>query len=178
MKISEQLRNIVKQAEETLEELYKNIEEMKNKLEEMELEEKREQEQKTIYNLENGDRYWFIEGFMSFLTFWEDNGEDNAQLTHGNIYLTQQEAEDELRARILIAKAKKSQKGFQPNWNNKDELKNFICYDQDEEKHFINHTAFTNHSDKLGYWEDFYEADDFLEENRDELVWFFTEYKG
>ena len=60
MTLTQEMRKVIKQTEETLEELYENIEEMKNRLEEMEIRDTREQEQKTIYNLEIGDRFYYL----------------------------------------------------------------------------------------------------------------------
>ncbi|WP_425540016.1 hypothetical protein [Microaceticoccus formicicus] len=176
MTLTQELKNVIKQAEETLEELYENIEEMKNRLEEMELEEKWEQEQKTIYNLEKGDTYWFIDGFIPFLTFWKDNSTDIAQLTHGNIYLTEQDAKDEIKARKLIAKAKKSQKGFKPDWEKDDEEKHYLYYNH----YLVIETSTYTHNvpTKLGYWSDFYDMRNFVNENKEDLIWFFTEYTG
>ena len=178
MKISEQLRNIVKQAEEAMEEIYENFEEMKNRIEELELQEKQEQEQKTIYNLEKGDTYWFIDGFIPFLTFWKDNSTDIAQLTHGNIYLTEQDAKDELRARKLIAKAKESQRGFVPDWGDGEQRKYYIYYSFEYLELIYHYKYFTVTMPMLGYWESDEDVKEFIKENEDELTWFFKEYKG
>ncbi len=177
MTLTQELKNVINQAEETLEELYENIEEMKNRLEEMELEEK--WEQKTIYNLEVGDKYWYVTDRSGAQgDVWENHRIDEHRLSIGNIYLTEQEAEDEIRARRLIAKAKKSQKGLKPGWDSSMEKKHHIRYNSHYNAIETCFAQAFKSMPRLGYWPNKEDTLEFANKNEDDLIWFFTEYKN
>ncbi|WP_425539429.1 hypothetical protein [Microaceticoccus formicicus] len=175
----QEMRKVINQAEETLEELYENVEEMKNRLEEMELEDKREQEQKTIYNLEIGDKFYHLNTYGDIREdVWGNYELDRCLMNVGNIYLTYEDAEDELRARRLIAKAKKSQKGFKPGWDSSMKEKHYIRYNSHYnaiETCFVQ--AFKS-LPRLEYWPNKEDTLEFANKNEKDLIWFFTEYKG
>lgn len=174
----QELKNAIKQAEETLEELYENIEEMKNRLEEMELGEKWGQEQKTIYNLEIGDVYYCLSTYGDICEgAWGNCELDRCLLNMGNIFLTYEDAEDELRARKLIAKARESQKGFVPKLLD-DEDRYYLNYGVQDGYIYGPITNMYNNGPILGYWDNEDDMNNFKKENIDELTWFFKEYKG
>lgn len=94
--------------------------------------------QKTIYNLECGDFYYYItsDGIVTKTT-WRNSGHDFKCLSIGNIYLTQEDAEKALDKLKATAKVKKRiaelNDGWMPDWNNNDD-KWYIYYQYEDSK--------------------------------------------
>ena len=92
----------------------------------------------------------------------------------GNVFLTKQEAEDEVRARKLIQKARQSQDRFVPDWENFEQNKCFVYFDSGEIRILIH--DYRDVAPIFGYWEDESACEQFIDENREELRWYFTEH--
>ena len=81
----------------------------------------------------------------------------------------------EARTLKLIPKAKESQDGFVPDWENWEQNK-YALYFEMGDIHIMQYTS-RNIAPKFGFWEDKSVCEEFIDENHDELIWFFTEYK-
>lgn len=126
----------------------------------------------SVWNLNEGDRYFFVreDGTVTYHG-WRDTIIENDIRDMGNIFLPQQEAEDEVRKRKLIAKAKKSQRGFKPDWGDEYQWKYLIV--RSKSGIGIDTLVTTNLGVELGCWETRKDAEKFLKENEPELEWYF-----
>lgn len=152
-------------------------EEFNGKINELKIEvEKMEDKPKTVWDLEYGDDYCFIDfGGNINNDVWGDTDFEIYSRSVGNIFLTEQEGGNEIRKRKLIAKAKKSQEGYKPDWDDEDEYKWLIGYNHDNARIHIGRFFSYNDKPELGYWETEEQANKFVDDNRDELKWYFTE---
>lgn len=86
---------------------------------------------KSIYDLENGDNYYYINiyGKVKSSDGWETVRQDLLEI--GNIFTSLDSAYDKLDKIKATEKVKKRiyelNDGWKPNWNDKDELKYYIC---------------------------------------------------
>ncbi len=91
------------------------------------------EEKKSVWELKEGDKYYYINCYCINPTEFDGGIQDIAILDSGNMFLTQQEAEQELNKRKALASIKKWiwEKGyeFEPDWSNKDQIKYNIAYD-------------------------------------------------
>ena len=140
-------------------------------------EEKEEKQPKTVWELEVGDEYYFISSYGEVEhTTWDDYDFDFGARDMGNAFLTLQEAEDEARARKLITKAKRSQGGYVPDWSNENERKYHIYFDHYKGEIMIDSYRTIDLNPCFGGWKDFETVEKFIENNKDDLTWYFTEY--
>lgn len=82
---------------------------------------------KTIWDLENGDRYWCVDdcGYITFET-WRNSCLDKKCRLQGNAFLTKEEAEYEVKRREVYTIVKKySHEYTREEWENYDVKK---CY--------------------------------------------------
>lgn len=151
------------------------VEDFKRELTEQFKEEEQEEE-KTIYNLQEKDKYWVIyDDGATVFTQWGYDEFDKERLEIGNVFLTEQEALDEVRRRKLIAKAKASKGNLTPTRN--DLVDNIEMYQVGYRmsKGFIKvNICGATTGVALGVWETEEDVQKFINENEEELYWFFT----
>lgn len=85
------------------------------------------------------------------------------------------EETDTERARKLIEKAKRSQGGFVPDWEDSTQYKYRLGFDMNGV--WAGSNSLLNTAPTFGYWGDQSVCEQFIQDNYDELLWFFTEYK-
>ncbi len=161
-----ELKEQIDTTEFWLEELTRDLWELEKEIEEA-------KKPKTIWDLEKNDEYYWVSGAgEAKRDFWFGGVFfEKARRDAGNVFLTKQEAEDEVRARKLIAKAKRSEgnRGFVRG------VLNVGIHDTGDE---ISTGDMYNleYRPELGYWGRAEDAEAFLDENREELKWYFTGY--
>ena len=129
-----------------------------------------------VFKPEDRERYWYISQAGEADTSWWDNYHvDHDRYAIGNCFPTKQSAEDTVRVLKLIQKARVSQDGFVPDWEDSTQDK-YLMYSDGSR---ISTTGFssTNTSPILGFWKNKSACDQFIKDNHDELLWFFTEYR-
>ena len=76
-------------------------------------------EPKTVWELENGDKYWYLDSFGSYsYSDWSDCVSRINQRNQGNVFLTKEEAEFEAKRREVVAKVRKYTRPFKNNCEN------------------------------------------------------------
>ena len=129
-----------------------------------------------VFKPEHGEEYWCISGYGTpFVDNWRGGGVGCDRCATGNCFPTEQAAEDALRVLKLIPKAKESQDGFVPDWENWEQNK-YALYFEMGDIHIMQYTS-RNIAPIFGFWEDESVCEQFIHENHNELVWFFTEYR-
>ena len=86
---------------------------------------------KTVYDLEKWDKCFFIRLGRVWESVWENNDLDGYLLDVGNVFLTEEEAENELEYRKIKAELKRyASKCKEPiDWNNSVLGNHYVCYD-------------------------------------------------
>lgn len=87
-----------------------------------------EEKPKTVWDLEEGDRYWIISVLdgKPEETTWDDWIVDDMRRKLGNCFLTKEEAEKEFKKREVEALLKKCADGYQ--WTYGGDNHSFYCY--------------------------------------------------
>lgn len=133
-----------------------------------------------VFKPEYEQTYWFIsQSWESEVDMdqWSDHQFDENRYAVGNCFPTRQAAEDSVRVLKLIQKARESQDGFVPDWEGMTYYKHSLYFDSECKKvHTISVQTF-DITPTFGYWKDESVCEQFIDENRDELIWFFTEYR-
>ena len=129
-----------------------------------------------VFKPQDGPKYWYVSGSGEVYTDqWSNCPINHDHHSIGNCFPTEQSAEDAVRALKLTQKARESQDGFVPDWEKLTQNKFFVCLD----KGLIcvaSHLSW-NQAPIFGFWEDESECDRFIDENYEDLSWFFTEYR-
>lgn len=159
-----------------LEKLWSEVEERSHRLE-VELKEvKKVIDGSGVFKPEYKEDYWYIDndgGVYSDL--WENYNFDKNIYSIGNCFPTEQLARDTVRALKLIQKARESQEGFVPDWG-----------DATQDKYSLNFNGswmdtaiynLLNIAPIFGFWNDESVCKQFIQENHEELIWFFMEHK-
>ena len=129
-----------------------------------------------VFKPEYGEEYWFVSSLGDILDIdWVDSEIDEDRYAIGNCFPTEQEAEDAIRVLKLTQKAKESQRGFVPDWENWEQNK-YALYFEMGDIHIMQYTS-RNIAPIFGFWEDESVCEQFIDENREDLIWFFTEYR-
>lgn len=129
-----------------------------------------------VFKPEGGQKYWYISGSGEiYESWWENYPTDYNRYAIGNCFPTEQSAEDAVRVLKLIQKARESQDDFVPDWEDAVQYKYFLSFNSGDIYAAINWT--TNVVSKFGYWENRSVCEQFIDENREELLWYFTEYR-
>ena len=130
-----------------------------------------------VFKPEDRERYWSImRGGDVVEELWNDNPFDHDRYAIGNCFPTQQAAEDAVRVLKLIQKARESQNGFVPDWENSTQHKYFL-YSHMGDIGVADYPSI-NVAPTFGFWEDNKSVcEQFIDENHDELLWFFREYQ-
>ena len=129
-----------------------------------------------VFKPEDGQEYWCIlaSGVVHRLV-WNDDMTDHDRYAIGNCFPTEQVVEDVVRVLKLIQKARESQNGFVPDWEDPTQRKYSLYYEGSGIWAGCNFSM--NIATIFGFWEDESGCELFIHENRDELRWFFTEYE-
>ena len=127
---------------------------------------------KTVRDLGDDDKHYWVSGTgVVVCETWPGTLYQNKKRDIGNAFLTQKEAEDEVRAKRLIVKAKRSEgnRGFVRG------ILNVGIHDTGDE---ISTGDMYNlqYNPAFGYWGRAEDAEAFLDANREELEWFFSVY--
>lgn len=128
---------------------------------------------------QRGDKYWYLYdfGIKPFSGTYADDNADRARREVGNMYRTKQEALDAIRAQKLIAAIAKRRKELNGDWVldwNGPERAYFIYFCRSGLTH--NWYMDANYASPFGYFKSIEIAHTIIEEFRDELTWYFTEY--
>lgn len=92
---------------------------------------------------EYGQRYWWIDVDGGFTrTKWENDWCDQKCYELGNVFLTQEAAEQELERRLITAELKRMTKGFVPDWKDENQNKFHLWYDHFMKRWNIGRTGF------------------------------------
>jgi len=122
--------------------------------------------------------YWFISGVREIdLEKWCNLPMQNIHYSIGNCFPSRQSAEDTVRVLKLIRKARESQDGFIVDWENWMQNKYVLYFNTEEKELRITNHISINAAPIFGYWEDESACERFIDENSDELIWYFTEYR-
>ena len=106
---------------------------------------------------------------------WNDHCYDYSRYGIGNCFPTRQAAEDTVRVLKLIQKARESQGGFVPDWENAEQVKYLLSFNSGDI--YVTRNWTTNVASIFGFWEGESACEQFIDENREDLIWFFTEYR-
>lgn len=129
-----------------------------------------------LFKPEDGQKYWSImHGGCVAAVRWHDHEFTHDRYAIGNCFPTQQEAEDAVRALKLIQKARESQDGFVPDWEDFEQNKHIVYYNRGVL--CVRMYSHLNIAPIFGYWEDKSVCEQFIDENREEVLWFFMEYR-
>lgn len=125
---------------------------------------------------EFGEEYRYISSESTVhVTKWGGDSIDRERYAIGNCFPTEKAADDAVRALKLIQKARESQYGFVPDWENLAQNKYVLYFDMGDIR--IMQYISWNIAPIFGFWEDESACYQFVLENREELLWFFTEYQ-
>ena len=129
-----------------------------------------------VFKPKNGQKYWYIT-HSGILTNdqWDDHWADHGRYEIGNCFPTEQAAEDAMRALKLTQKARESQDGLVPDWEDLTQHKYFLDFHRGDIG--ISDFLSLNIAPVFGYWEDESACKKFIDENEKDLLWFFAEYR-
>lgn len=128
-----------------------------------------------VFKPEQNQKYWYISGGEIYGDWWNNLSTYESLYSMGNCFPNKQAAEDAVRVLKLIQKARETQDGFVPDWKDPIQHKYFLdCHmgDIGVADHPSIHVA-----PIFGFWEDKSVCEQFIQDNRDELLWYFTEYR-
>lgn len=129
-----------------------------------------------MFKPKNGEKYWQIENDGGvYSEWWEDYYFDEDLYSIGNCFPTEQAAKDTVRVLKLIQKARESQDGFVPDWENWEQEKRCLAFN--ERGVYVACFTSINITPTLGYWGTKLVCEQFAVDNYDDLRWFFTEYQ-
>ena len=129
-----------------------------------------------VFKPKDGQKYWFISASTGvYESQWENHPIDHDRYSIGNCFPTEQLAKDTVRALKLIQKARESQNGFVPDWENREQRKFYLYFNDNGT--WTGSSFLVNVTPTFGYWGDKSECDKFAKDNHNELIWFFTEYR-
>lgn len=96
---------------------------------------------KTVYDLKDGDRYFFLTALGTIMTgIWHNDDIDHNRLRFGNVFLTEEDARFASKRLKVIAELKKYAKEFSDEeWMNQSIEKHYIIFD------------YENHVIEIGY---------------------------
>ena len=132
------------------------------------------EETQGVWKPECGEKYWVIAVWVVTYFVWDDDETDHEIFNTCQLYKTKEEAEDELRAKKLIRKAQIHQGGHKFAV---DEINYYIYYSFARKTVDWTNGSILSYLLGLGYWKDSESAEEFIRENKDELLWYFTEYR-
>lgn len=85
---------------------------------------------KSVWDLKNGDVYYFLTSYGYVKeTVWVNTDADNEKLSIGNVFLTEEDAEFEVKRLKAVAELKKYAKEFSyEEWRSANTKKYYLCY--------------------------------------------------
>lgn len=129
-----------------------------------------------LFKPKDGQGYWAVsvDGNI-YCGVWDNHPMDHKIYAMGNCHRSHLAAEDAVRVLKLIQRARETQSGFVPDWEDPTQQKCFLYFQMGE----IGVADYTllNVASIFGYWEDESVCKKFIEENHEELTWFFTKYR-
>ena len=129
-----------------------------------------------VFKPEYGEEFWYISTWgTTFVDNWIGDSVECDQYAIGNCFPTEQSAEDTVRVLKLIQKARESQDRFVPDWENAIEIKYVLYFDWLKGKVCVTNYRVLEIASTFGFWENKSVCEQFIEENREELLWYFTE---
>lgn len=126
-----------------------------------------------VWKPEYGKEFWLVKGVGVIDCSWFATRLDQEIFNTCKVYKTKAEAVDELRAKKLIRKAQIHQGGHKFAV---DEINYYIYYSFARKTVDWANGSIVSFRPELGYWKDSESVEEFIRENRDELLWYFTEY--
>lgn len=173
--LTEEMKELTEDSDRAFRNLTEGMKELTEKVEEL----KNSIDGGGVFKPEDGEEYWIISDtggtFDSQWVDWVDTRTDEGRYAIGNCFSTRKSAEDAVRVLKLIQKARESQYGFVPDWEHSTQRKYSLYFDRVEI--WVTSHISLNIAPIFGFWEDESECEQFIRENSDELIWFFTEYK-
>lgn len=157
--------------EQEIKKLEKQIEELKQKIE-------AEKEAPPVWVLGENDHYYLltIQGDVVEY-FWSGTEPDCARLDTGNVFRTEQEAKNCLRALKLIETIRRERFKAQGNWwPSEDETMFSICWDRLKNDLGVITTSWLLPSSVFGLWQDLGVMRDVIDKYDSELGWYFVDY--
>lgn len=129
-----------------------------------------------VFKPQDEEKYWYISGSgEAYVCWWKNHPTDHDRYSIGNCYPTEQAAENAIRVLKLTQKARETQNGFVPDWENATQRKHSLYFDR-VEICVTSHISL-NIAPVFGHWEDKSVCEQFIYENEKDLLWFFTEYR-
>lgn len=126
-----------------------------------------------VFKPKSGEKYWQIENDGGvYSEWWEDYYFDEDLYSIGNCFPTEQAAKDTVRVLKLIQKAKELQNGFVPDWEDMLQNKYSVRFFTGDIE--ISVCQLHNEASMFGYWEHRHACEQFVKDNREELLWFFN----
>ena len=128
-----------------------------------------------------GDEVWVVllDGDIERATF-DGNAITRGAIAIGNMFRTREDAEKEVRARKLIAAIRKRRKELNgdwvPDWPDYDDAKHIIYMVPGEVEPGVTCAWRANCAPVFGYFKREEDAFAVIDEFKDELIWYFTEY--
>lgn len=131
-----------------------------------------------VFKPEDGQKYWYISGSGEvYESQWSDHLVDYGRYAIGNCFPNKQSAEDVIRALKLIQKARETQNGFVPDWEDSTQNKHHLYFDWTRGEVCVMTHIFWNIAPIFGFWKNKSMCEQFIDENEKDLLWFFTEYR-
>lgn len=131
-----------------------------------------------VFKPEDGQKYWSImSGGDVVEEWWNDNLYDHDRYVIGNCFPNKQAAENAVRVLKLIQKARESQDGFAPDWEDSTQKKHHLYFDWTRGEVYVTNYRVLEMVPIFGYWEGESACNQFIKDNHDELLWFFKEYQ-
>lgn len=162
MKLKE-LEEKIAQLETELAQVKKIAEGLKNKT-----------DNKGVFKPKNKQVYWYIlDGDTIRSEWWNNYPVDRDYYEIGNCFSSRESAEDAVRTLRLIQKARELQDGFIPDWEDMLQNKYSVRFFTGDIE--ISVCQLHNEASMFGYWEHRHACEQFVKDNYEELVWFFSE---
>lgn len=103
--------------------------------------------EKTIYNLQKGDEYHFLDMSGNVVTtYWSNHENDLIRLKLGNVYLTKKDAtralNEQLATERVIERIAELNDGWEPDWCDSSQVKYNICVDGECNQLYIHESYF------------------------------------
>ena len=136
-----------------------------------------EQEAPPVWTPFFAEAYYLTDSDEVVKYYFYDDSIDRTYLELGNVYQSEQEAEDYTRALKLIEKIRRERFNAQGRWQPRVcEARYTVYWDQIENGFNIGTTGWALSSSVFGFWEDLDALMDVIAEHESELEWYFTEY--
>jgi len=129
---------------------------------------------KSIFNIQKGDKYWYInsEGYVH-CSIWNDDDIDLARRDSGNAFITKGEAEKERDKRQALQRIKKTiwEKGyeFEPDWSDTRQDKYFILYDHGDREYAAYDYHFQQYIGTPFFFSETSHAEDIIKLHKEDL---------